>query len=253
MIQPRQFMQYAVALMIVMTFVTGANAAVTALFDPDFTQAGSTSDFNEIQDAQWTLDTGSGVYNNTITSQSNASSTAVNVTNVGSGTDFIISAQFTLDSLTGSDTTIGFGILSPDGNLTDGSGSYYLADVAMSGRIRILELNSSAPTVTSIINDAIDDLTTGTLYTIILAGMYTGGDLQLTFHVSDGSQGAQVSVTDTGTVLTGPYFGLRNRSGGAGSLDADFSKFTIAVPSPAALPAGLTLMTLIGLRRHSRA
>jgi hypothetical protein len=242
--------QQVIALTIALAFTAGAHAApVTAPFEPDFTQSDSVDDFNEIQDVNWTLNTGAGVYNNFTNAGNNPVSAAVQVTNLPTGSNFVMSAQFTLNSFSGIATTFGFGALSPDGNLADGSGAYYLADVAQTGRIRILELNPNAGGNT--IENAIPDLVTGTLYTMTLGGVYTGGNLKLTFTVFDGVNTASVSRTDTASILSGQYFGLRNRSDGStAAFNADFSQFSILAPTPAALPAGLGLLALTVMRRR---
>lgn len=251
----RTAVQQVFTLMIALAFAAGAWAApVTATFEPDFTQAGSVNDFIEISDPNWTLNTGAGAYNSLTNLANNPVSAAVQVTNLPTGTNFIMKTQFTINSFTGADTTFGFGVHSADSNLTDGTGGYYLADVGQSGRMRILELNVSGGAAVNV-TDAIADLTTGTLYTMTLSGVYLGGNLKMTLKVTDGVNTGVVSLTDTTTLQGGQYFGLRNRSQGTNSkFNVDFSQFSIAAPTPAALPAGLGLLTLTAMRRrHSPA
>ena len=93
-------------------------------------------------------------------------------------------------------------------------------------------------------------LSQGTTLSLSLLGEYTGGDLKLTFSVSDGTTTNSVIATDT-TPQTGTGFGYRNRLTGNdnGEFTVDYDNFSISVPEPSSL-ALLGLGTLLLLPRR---
>jgi hypothetical protein len=243
--------------MLAWTVVLGALlAAMPAAADPitmpytnDFSS--SVADFHAAG-GTWTLNTTTGLYTNTITSINTAGTALLQVTNLGGSSqqDFTLSTKFIVNSSGGANTTVGMAALGS----TNTGGTFYLADVQLGGNLRLYRIDP---------NDSLSESSHGFTFAadvpwwLILEGTYApGGDLTLKLTLTDGdTQTKAIDATiASANVLDGQYFGLRNRTGGAGStLNVSFDELTI-VPEPASLSllaAGVGLLLLFGRRRRS--
>jgi hypothetical protein len=227
-------------------------AAVFPYFN-DFST--SVADFTEASDAQWTLNTTTGVYKNSSTTIDSTTAATLQLTNLGgapaTATSFREQTTFKINTITGPNTTIGFSALGADNNPADGTGIYYLADVQQNGTLRLFEVNPNTSLASGTF--AGGALQTGVNYTLTLDGTYSGTTLNLALTLTNGADTTTVNFADT-TALTGQFFGLRDRPAATGaSLDVDFDNFSVtATPEPAS--AGVIALGGLALaaRRHRR-
>ena len=213
-----------------------SHAAVVANYFNDF--ATDVADFTAA--GTWTLNTsGSGTYSNVISASSTSGTAAVQVTNLASQ-NFIVSTAFTVNSIAGPSTTVGFGAF---GSTASFAAPSYLADVNAgsttggNSTIRILELNSPNTTIASVTtaSGGLNFLVAGNNYTLTLEGEYVSSDLKLTLTLVNLTTNITTTITGTDTTpLSGQFFGFRNRTGsGASNLDVSFDNFSVVVPEPA--------------------
>jgi len=224
------------------------HAALTPYFNDFSTSVG---DFVEQTDPRWALD--SGKYVNSYSGTDIQSSALVQLTDLGgsslSANDFVMSTSFIVNNTPTTSTTYGFAALGVDSNSTDASGGYYLADVGFTtgGLIRIFRINTNAQLASA---PLASPLVTGTEYTLTLLGDYQpNGDLQMTFSILGGALNQSVSATVLqANVLTGNWFGYRNRSTGTNAvMDASFDNFSVTnpIPEPGSIGA-LGMLALAG-------
>lgn len=229
-----------------------AHGSVITPYVNDFST--SVGDFTATTGAQWTL-TGTGTYKNRTTSADLAMSSVVDVSDLGgpaaTADDFTLTTSFIIRSYVGANTTFGFAAL---GNSTALS-SFYLADVQGNGTMRLYRINSGGNTALTSTTFAGGTLQTGVEYTLTLDGTYNDlGDLTLDLLLSSPTLSTSINSTLlAANVYQGRYFGLRDRSSGAGSrLDVDFLGLSI-VPEPATLALlGLGAAATVALRRRRR-
>jgi hypothetical protein len=229
-----------------------AQAAVTPYFN-DF--SGDVSEFVETPAASWTPNAAAGVYNNTITAGDTPASLLIPITDLGgpaaTAKDFQVSTTFRINSIVGTQTTVGIAALAGDNNATDANNPYYLADVQQLGRLRLFQIASSNTSFREVTFPGAQ-LLPDVDYTLKLDGTYTDAgaiDLVLTLVTPTGA--FSISATDT-TPLEGTFFGLRDRTTGAtGRLNVDFTDFAV-VPEPATLGLLLPLGALCLARRRRR-
>ena len=247
----------AALIALVMTVAALPARAATFPYVNDF--SASVSDFTETTDAQWTLNAPGGKYNNTIAAAEVSSSSMLQVTNLGgapaTATPFRVQTTFTINALTAGNlnTTIGLAALGADANSADASGGFYLADVQVGGTLRLFEINPNTSLQTGTF--AGGALQTGVPYTLTLDGTYSGSTINFLLTLTDGTNTTSISATDSTSVLTGQFFGLRDRTSGVNSvLNVDFDSFAITpVPEPTALGAiALGGMMLAARRRRRR-
>jgi hypothetical protein len=83
------------------------------------------------------------------------------------------------------------------------------------------------------------------------------GGFNLSLTIDDPSETGPITISgNDASPLTGDFFGFRTRTSFSDTLNATFDDFaltTSSIPVPAALPAGLALMTLTATRRRRRA
>ncbi len=232
-----------------------SNAAVLANYSNDFTT--DVADFTTAG-GTWTLNTsGSGTYSNVISASSTSGTTAVQVTNMA-GQNFVVSTAFTVNTISGPSTTVGFGAF---GSTASFAAPSYLADVNAgsttggNSTIRILELNS--PSNTSIASfttpsGGLNFLVAGNRYTLTLEGEYVSSDLKLTLTLVNLTTNITTTITGTDTTpLTGQFFGFRNRTGsGASNLDVSFDNFSVVIPEPASATLLAMSALLLSCRRR---
>jgi len=217
----------------------------------------SVSDFVENADAHWSLNTGTGVYNDTIAGSGTSSSTMVQATALGgpaaTATSFRMQTTFRATNFGGdAANTVGFAALGFDDNSTDAAGTFYLADVKRDGRLRLYEINGTGMLSDSI-NFAGGALATGVDYTLTLDATYVGSSVKLDLTLTNGTQTTAITFTDA-TALTGQYFGMRNRANSSGGVNVNYDSFAItAVPEPASLLALPAAAVLLGIRRRRHA
>lgn len=219
-------------LAITMAPLQAAHVTVPFPYENDFSS--SVADFHETTDAQWTRNSATSQYVNTISVASLASSANVRVAELGgapaSATNFEVSTQFRATANV-SGSSVGL-ILLADSAASAG----YLVDLSKSGTFRILELGTGGVSDSSLTpwGNFVDER----LYGIVVTGEYESGTLTLFATLSE-LEGPLRSVTrevvDT-TPQQGAYFGLRNRtgSGTTPTLSASFDYLNI-IPEPASL------------------
>ena len=202
----------------------------------------------------WTI-TG-GKYQSTNTPQ-NTSAALIQATNFVAGQNFTLSSTFTVTDLS-STLSVGFAALGTGANLQTTGVSYYLADIATDGTLRIGLFNATTFTNTAPFfagAAGIGTLAASDIVTMTLNGTYTGSSLVMTLSAS--KNGGSVASASTGTIntpLSGNFFGLRNRNGAtAGNGDdmvVQFENFSMTqVPEPSALLLGGLSAIGLGLRR----
>lgn len=195
------------------------------------------------------------------------------------GFDFTITAKVTVTQTSfASDDTLNFALvaLASNGDFTDaGSSSRYQlqfnyqatsGSTTPQGRISLVENNGANPGTATVHASSTTTLT-GTLnqtYTFTLAGTYAmpgnpASNLTLTGSLSDGTSTITVTHTDTATIRTGGFFGMRtginNASNGTGgdtaSATIHFDDYAI-IPAPASLLCVGVLLAVVSARRQPR-
>lgn len=237
------------------TFMTSPVEAVVTPYFNDFST--SVSDFTETTDSQWAL-TGTGFYRNTIGASNTASSATLQVTDLGgppaTAKDWIISTRFTINSTTGTDTTVGLAALGS----TAGLGTFYLGDVQIGeDDMRLVLVN---PNNIKVDADTGFNVTTGIEYELAMTGRYVGTTLFLGLSLQDLVTPANTfSISTTFDATVGPqgqFFGIRNRtSGTSGTLNVDFNQLSVQtiVPEPTTMALGSLGMIVLAVRRRRRA
>jgi hypothetical protein len=165
--------------------------------------------------------------------------------------DWTMSTTLVVNNSPTTTSTYGFAALGVDSNSTDASGGYYLADVGFTsgGLIRLFRINANAQLASA---PLASPLVTGTEYTLTLIGDYQpNGDLLMTFSILGGSLNQSVSATvPQASVLTGNWFGYRNRSTGTNAvMNATFDNFSIvpnAIPEPSTWAAAGMVLAAAG-------
>ena len=203
----------------------------------------------------------SGTYLNTI-SIDIAASSAVQVSNLGGGqsTGFVESATAKTDS-TGAGNSLQFFGLAALGTVADVSNStgsdpnsnFYFADVTGAGALRIDKVVHGGASVLGSGSFA-GGLISGTSYTETLTGLYSGNSLGFTSTFSDGTTTQTISGTDNSTLLTGQFFGFRDRNATTSStLSGTWDNYSLtAVPEPNCfIIAWLAVVGLISRRRRA--
>lgn len=190
------------------------------------------------------------------------------VVSAGSGSDFVVSVQFRMDSLaagSNSSATINHS-LNALASATLGTGyrlnyvpAYSTSSIQNAGLLVLAETGGTglAGTLNSTSTHfltAADIGASGKFYTLQLTGTYSGGVLTLNGVLLDGATVLlSVSGTDS-TIQTGSYFGMRfasNSSQNTGTVTYDnFSVLAVPEPATAGL-AGIGLMGML-LRRRQR-
>lgn len=231
-------------------------ATVSLPFTDEF--GGATTDFTPVSNAvvtgSWALS--AGKYQNTNAAGVTAAS-LVQATNFVPGQNFQLVSTFTITDLASS-FSVGFAALANSANLQTTGVSYYLADIATDGTLRIGSFNATTFTNTAPFfagAAGIGALTASDVVTMTLDGTYSGSSLVLTLSAS--KNGGAVASASTGTInspFSGNFFGLRNRDGAtAGSGDTmvvQFENFSMTqVPEPSVLLIGGLGAIALGLRR----
>lgn len=230
------------------------------VYSNDFSGAGANVALtNQAPSGNWSV--GGGTYNMTVTDTTTLARTAS--VNLGASLDaqsFTMEMDFNASSVFSGNNynaaTIGFGLFGTDTVFTGGSSNpYFLADFTFqgssAGQLRILSIgtgsgganvpvgtNGSAIATGHLSGFAIN---THTNYSLRLNAVYDPDLLSLTMTLGlyDGSGtllGTQAGGSTTG-LLTGDYFGIRNRIGqGGGTTTIAFDNLNIstaAIPEPA--------------------
>ncbi|MBC2602787.1 PEP-CTERM sorting domain-containing protein [Puniceicoccus vermicola] len=227
----------------VLAFSAQIVTAQTIVYDNEFTSTGLDN-----TGSGWSLP-GGGVYNNTI--GANVITYATTQVAAAAGVDFSMTSTFNFGvAPLGSGTTLGFAALADSATLAD---DYLLADLNPStGVFRLFSIGGAG-----LINSATFSSSIGVLpdYTLTLAGVYDGADLDLTLTLDNGTTSQYISGTLAAADLAsmGDYFGYRHRTATGGSLNVDYDNLTIsAVPEPGtfALLAGCLALSAVMVRRR---
>lgn len=203
--------------------------------------------------AQFSLDSGNGIFNYVGAPGTVASTASEPITGLGSQ-DFVVSSRLTLNSNTGtgSQATIGFGAFGSSSTFAStGGNSYYLADWGVTqlatapnswANLRILAQGDAAGFAGAAgDSDGADpngsSLVVGNAYEMRLTGTYLAGTLNMTLAIFDGvgnQLGTAATATDT-SPLVGQFFGYRDRTAGANhNISVGYDDFrVIAVPESA--------------------
>lgn len=240
-----------------------ARAAITTPYFNDFS---ASEPFTETAPtgSAWNLNTGTGVYTNTFSTNGLSSSAVTDVTGLGglpaTALDFSMSSKFTVtaNSGTSGNNTLGFAALSSTANPT---ANFLLADIGTNGNsaiIRLLRFNDTGGNSTIGTVGSVPALSIGTEYTMILNGTYTPtNELNLLFQLYNGatlvgSTTGTVSSTDVTNNLTGNNFGYRNRTNAAAPFAVAFNDFSITtpIPEPTTWAAGVAALGFLWWRRR---
>lgn len=243
----RQVLLYAaVAAMAALAASTG-QAAVIVPYVNDFST--SVADFTETTDAQWTLNTTTGLYTNSSTQTTTATSAVVLASELGGpaalASDFTMTSVFTPSSMGADNTTIGMAALGTTASLS----AFYLGDVQRRGNMRLFRVNPNSSLKEEFWPGGA--LVMGTTYTMTLTGTYGAtGDLTLALTLAGGGYSHTITSNTiaAANVLQGQYFGLRDRTDNPGGLTTAFDSFSLT-PEPATF-ALLGLGALGILRRR---
>jgi hypothetical protein len=216
--------------------------------------------------AEFTLDTGNGVLNYAAGGGTVVSTASEPVSGV-SGSDFLVSTKFKLNSAagTGNLPTMGLGVLGSSITFLSTAGdSYYLADWGISstlgtaGQLRIVAQGDTT-NFAGVSGDSDgsggngSSVVIGNTYELRLTGSYSGGTLNMTFAMFDGAGnqlGSAATATDT-TPLAGQYFGYRNRTAGANhNVAVSYDNFRV-VPEPGLISLVTSAIVMCICRRRS--
>ncbi len=206
-----------------------------------------TGAFTPASPSDWSLV--GGVYRDTITSTSAASSASIQTNALGSdpltARGFFLSGKFTVISNANSANVVGLALFGTNAPFSGGiNNPYYLVEVRPAGstlRIRRVAINDTqflpeTSLGTFTLNPALP-------FTIECVGTYENGVLRLAVTVRQGAQSSTFFAVDSEPLTVG-YFGFRNRTnGGALTVDCDdfnlreLSTITLtATPDPFARP-----------------
>jgi hypothetical protein len=241
-----------------------ASAAVTVPYVNNFST--SVSDFTENTDAQWTLNTSAGVYNNTYTAVNTTvvSTSSVQTASLAGASPFTLSTSFRLNSFDNTQVNrsiaIGMGLLAGNATFSGGATNpyYQVSIVAGSaltgddapGMMRIVKVDA-ATTFLKTGSLVAGPLSTNVWYDMTVVGTYNpSGDLILSFTVTNTSTPTQTLTLTTDPLtspLDGQHFGYRQRVRNA-DVNVDFNEFAL-IPEPASLGL-LGLGGLMMLRRR---
>lgn len=250
-------------------FASAASSGIAQDYITDFTSAENTLNFNFAQyhdEDIWSMDTSSvGMLN--ISAAMGAIGDHVDPPEgvaskhlpEWSGQDFVLSTTFALenrgvDAWAGAESTLGFGILSGDAEISAAfnpeldTAPAYIAELTINtqddtlGFLNIRNFGSDQTDFTGADRVGIPGgVENGEVYELRVTGTYDAGTLSMELAVYDREGNllvAQDPVTDS-TPLAGEYFGLRHRHlGGTQNLDIDYYRFSVTqdAPAPAALP-----------------
>ena len=192
---------------------------------------------------------GSGnIYENTISGTTGSSTSALQFTNLV-GSDFEITSSFQISDIS---TVLNIGFASFGAASSFGNG-LYLADINVGGDMRIVSIFGGTTTgFTGGTGSLGVALNTTDTYDLTLAGSYSGSTLTLDFTVSNGTESATLTATDT-TPRTGEYFGLRVNNAAAGDdLVVGFNNYSAAIPEPSygGLMIGFMVIAALYIRRR---
>jgi hypothetical protein len=239
--------------------------AATAPFTENFDSYDNTTNptivptgFSESTGASWNVrDDGAGNDYENAGSQTSSNITigyrfaTVSLTNMAN-TDFTMSAELTVDSISGTGSTL---------NNFYASLIFFGSDPAFApgytAEIDVLGPGSGNITISK--NDSVlvsgsitGTLATGTIYTMSVTGTQVGSSLNLGFNFSGGGTSGSISYLDTAPTRSGTAFGFRDvivtGSGGTVNYDLDYDNLSI-IPEPTS--ASLLLLG-VGLSLNRR-
>lgn len=232
-----------------------ATAAIVVPYSNDFST--SVADLSSTLEGQWSL--ASGTYKNEIlaTASNKSSSSLLQFSDLGgspsTAKDFSLRTTFTITSSVGDFNSLGFAILSNNADATTNSSSLYLADIFKGGgtlaaQLRFAEIGLT-PTLTTTVFDMGKILLQGVPYVLQLDGNYAdNGDLNLKLELIDNNDVSSFQTTiPSANVLTGNYFGLRDRASGGvtSALTVEYDSLNItAIPEPSSI--GFVAASLLG-------
>ncbi len=236
---------------------TFASAAIVAPYSNNFST--SVADFSPTLSGQWSLV--AGKYQNQIIAdlipENNSSSSMLQFSNLGgsplTAKDFSINTEFTITNSVGDFNSLGYAILASNADATTNATSFYLADVFVGGgatnsQLRFAEIGAT-PTLATTTFNLNKILLQNIAYLLQVEGKYAvNGDLNLKLELSGDSDYDfyQIPPIPASNVLTGNYFGYRDRTGTLTSaLTVEYDNLTItAIPEPSSI--GFVAGSLLG-------
>lgn len=249
----RLFIQLAIA--VLCAVAAPSFAAVTLPYSENFDD-GTAPDFTFVDSGEWSIS--SGELNHSASGASNLSSAAVEVSDDLATTGIRMSGTINVGAIPDANSDAGFAAFGATAAFGLGGGDdHYLTDFKGDGSMRILKVTGAGPLVVDTIASAAAgtfSFSTAETYELIFEATPDGvGGFDLSLTIDDPSEVSPITILGhDATPLTGDFFGFRTRTSVGGTLNATMDDFalTISIPVPAALPAGLGLLALIGLRRR---
>tara|TARA_R100000027_G_scaffold8954_1_gene6470 strand:+ start:38365 stop:39204 length:840 start_codon:yes stop_codon:yes gene_type:complete len=247
------FTPFALVASLIALPISLQSATVSIPYSNDFSS--SVADFTENPGAEWTLDSGAGVFTYSNSEQATSGTAMVTASGLGSTyADFSISTTFTVTATNSGTSNWGMALLGNSETPSD----FILVDFSSNRTLRAINLGGTG--TGSTVNDSKTSslsFSTGTSYTLTANGSYSGTVLTLTLDLTNGVSSDSIVITPFDTAATGydgSAMGLRARSGsGSGGTTVQYDSFSIVPePSMSALFLGAATGFLVLGRRSRR-
>jgi hypothetical protein len=235
-------------------------AAITSPYSNLFFDPSSVSNHTATQATQWSVLPAGKYQNEILANAPNKSSSSMVFFNDLGGSpftakDFSLSTTFTITNSINDFNSLGFAVLANNPDATTNTNPFYLADLFIGGgsnnaQLRFAEISTDpTPGLATTMLNLQKILQLNIPYSLQLTGNYeSDGDLNLTLELSgDNDFDSFQAHINNADVLTGNYFGYRDRaSGGANSaLTVEYDSLNIsAIPEPSSI--GFVAASLIG-------